>query len=316
MMAIFSHDLPSATVSQSRLRIFQATRRPKFIRDETLVTPWGAVRVSGKLGQGHADVLEALLYCAERNSTLEDGRIKVLVDPFQIRKHSNISSTKALAVIMEELMMAVVSVDFKTPKSDLRCKSTGHLIDYFRDAVKKNGEKITKSNPIQKQQRPIWSVELGKALTDIISHDIWHTSDPLPIATLKHGISQALARFIRGHLNEPRGGWSLDNTIKVLTNEYISSQQLRDRRREVRFDEGALLNLGIRIVGDRIFKVKRTSVEQTSDGVEQTSDGVEQTSGSVEQTSGVRRYLRFNSDAVVRAMPPVQPNYIIPAGGR
>lgn len=278
-MAIFSHDLPSSTVNQSRLRIFQATRRPKFLRDEMFVTSWGSVRVSGKLGQGHADVLEALLYCAERKHFLADGRIKVLVDPFQIRKHSCVSSGKALKVIMEELMMAVVSVDFPIHKRNSRCKSTGHLIDYFREAEKSSGEKVTKFNPLLKQQRSIWSVELGKALTDIINQDIWHTSDPLPIATLKNGMSQAFARFIRSHANEPCGGWIFDNVIKSLTHEHINGQELRDRRREIRSDKSALLDLGISIAGDRVFKVKRASVEQTPGGVEQTPGSVEQTPG-------------------------------------
>lgn len=284
-MAIFNHELPSTTVSQSRLKIFQATRRPMFIKDQKIVTSWGTLHVSGKLGQGHADVLEALIYCAEQNSAMEDGRFKILVDPYQVKKYANLSSTKELKIIIKDLMMAVISGEFTSHKNSCHCIFTGHLIDHMQEAIKKNGNKVTKKNPLNQEQRSIWRVELGKALSDIIKNDIWHTSNPIFIAQLTSGVSQALARFIRSHRIAPRGGWILDNAIREITSENISSQQLRDRRREIRKDMNGLIGAGVQIVGNRVHKVKNDagllkkieSVEQTPEGVEQTPDSVEQT---------------------------------------
>lgn len=287
-MVTFNHELPSTTVSQSRLKIFQATRRPKFIKDQMVVTSWGTLHVTGKLGQGHADVLEALIYCAEQNSAMEDGRFKILVDPYQVRKYANLSSTKELKVIIKDLMMAVISVEFTSHKNSCRCICTGHLIDHMQEAIKKNGNKITKKNPLNQGQRSIWRVELGKALSDIIKNDIWHTSNPIFIAQLTFGVSQALARFIRSHRIAPRGGWILDNAIREITSVNISSQQLRDRRREIRDDINKLIGAGVKIAGDRVHKVENDAGAFTKTAcVEQTPDGVEQTPGSVEQTPDV-----------------------------
>ena len=40
---------PTATALEHRLRLFQATRRPKYI-DQLIVTPWGKIMVQGRLG--------------------------------------------------------------------------------------------------------------------------------------------------------------------------------------------------------------------------------------------------------------------------
>lgn len=284
MQTTFSHALPSTTVNQSRLKIFQATRRPIFVKEETNITSWGTVMVSGKLGQGHADVLESLMYCAEQNSIMEDGRIKILVDPYQVRMHAKISSMKQLRLIITELMMAVIRVDFISPKSSTRLICAGHLIDYMQEAVKKNGEKVTKTNPLNRLQRPLWRIELGKALTDIINNDIWQTSNPILIAELTSGISQALARFVRSHRCVPKGGWILDNVIRELTNINISNQKLRDSRREIKKDLKVLMKAGVQIVDGRVHQIrnaldlitKAKCVEQSLEGVEQSPEWVEQ----------------------------------------
>ena len=76
-------NLPTATAHEHRLLIYQATRRPVY-RLETISTPWGAIRIKGKLGQPQADMMDAILYCAERSREIEDGRIKILVDPARV----------------------------------------------------------------------------------------------------------------------------------------------------------------------------------------------------------------------------------------
>lgn len=286
MKETFNHELPSTTVLQSRLKIFQATRRPKFLKDEKFVNIWGTLVVTGKLGQGHADVLEALLYCAEAQATLEDGRFKILIDPYIVRKYANVSSTKELISFMDDLMMAIIHFDYFSHKKKHQCVGAGHLIDHWQIAKRSNGDKITRKNPLNQGQRPLLRIEIGKVLSNFILDDTWITVNPNNIAKLKNGVSQAVARYVRGQHTEPRGGWILDNLLVKLTGVEPNSQQIRDRRRELRKEIVGLELAGTSLIGNRIHKSKKvienhkntSSVEQTSGRVEQILDGVEQIS--------------------------------------
>lgn len=53
-----SSRLPTSTVAQHRVRLFQPTRRPKAQGSQMVKTNFGMVTVTGRLGQGHADLLE------------------------------------------------------------------------------------------------------------------------------------------------------------------------------------------------------------------------------------------------------------------
>ncbi|MGC9127819.1 MAG: hypothetical protein ACP5GA_03695, partial [Acidithiobacillus sp.] len=44
--------VPTSTVHQARLRIFQPTRRPVAL-EQVIETSWGRIRVKGRLGQQH-----------------------------------------------------------------------------------------------------------------------------------------------------------------------------------------------------------------------------------------------------------------------
>lgn len=118
--------LPTSTSLQSRVRIFQATRRPKYMEDDTSTTAWGSVRVMGKLGQAHADVLESILFCAEDVRKKEGFGTKLLVDPYLIRKHSNIGSGEQMEKIMNELMAAVLTISTTGGKHNF---TKGHIIE-------------------------------------------------------------------------------------------------------------------------------------------------------------------------------------------
>jgi len=273
-------NLPTSTVNQSRIGLFQATRRPILLADHVVKTKWGSVSVSGRLGQKHSDVLESILFCAELEAKTEDRRIKVLVDLYRVRKHADIASSKEVNKIIKEIMAAVVSVDFPS-KNGGRCQSVGHLIDYIRHAQKSNGDLVTRNNPINRTQRPLWTIELGKALSDIIENDHWITQDPLPIAKISSGICQAIARHVRSHQTIPRGGWILPNLISLLIGCDASKQQLRDRVREVKLGNEALQAIGILVQDGRVNveKMRNQSMrEQNSYQREQNSDVREQNS--------------------------------------
>lgn len=262
---IFDHKVPTTTAYQHRIRLFQPTRRPVHLNGVEVESSYGSkVKITGKLGQAHADVLESIMFCCERKRDLEDGRIKILVDPYQVQKHASLSSRKQLSVLLIEIMSAVINVDVPSRK----IHGVGHLIDHVKQAVGPDGHGLTRVNPIgiatanmagnqARVERAMWRVDIGKALTQFLQGDIWMTYDPTPISKLRHGISQALARHVRTHdcTRQPRGGWWLDGLIMAVGGEQAG---LRDRRREVRADTAELAGLGVLVNHDRVQRVEHS----------------------------------------------------------
>jgi hypothetical protein len=213
-------------------------------------------------------VLDAICFEREKKAELEDGRIKLLVDPAKVRRRACITSGTQFQAILKELEQAVIEI---IEPAHLAC--SGHLIDHIDYATRSDGTRITRPDPLTGGERALWRVELGKALCTLIAGDIWLGYDPAPIARLELGIAQAIARHVLSHKNEPNGGWTLDGLIRAVAGE-LDDQSMRDRRREARKSAAALANVGILIEGDRVRRV------------EQKPGSVEQKPGSVEQKPG------------------------------
>lgn len=242
--------VPTATVHQSRLQMFQPTRRPQSI-DKTVDTAHGKIRIKGKLGQAHADVLEAIMYTAEKKGEA-DGRIKLLVDPAKVRQRANITSGDQLRKLIEDLEQALIEIS--NPANLHLEEGLGHIIDHVGFAVRSDGTPVTRHNPLGGGERKLWRVELGKSLCQLIRADIWLTYDPAPVARLSSGISQAVARHVLSHRQQPAGGWRMDTLIVAVAGE-LDTEQMRNRRRELRADAARLAEIGIRIAGDRVCRV-------------------------------------------------------------
>lgn len=247
----YSHDalMPTSTVYQNRLQIYQASRRPIQI-DKTFLTAHGTVRIIGKIGQGHADVLEAIMFSAEKKGEL-DGRIKLLVDPAKIRKICGIGGEQLKKLIID---LEQVVVEIKKPESLHIEEGFGHLIDHVGTATRNDGTVITKFNPLGKCDRKMWRVELGKILCQLIKADIWLTYNPAPIASLQSGISQAIARHVLSHRAAPQGGWRINTLITSVAGIELTAKQMRDKRRELRADTAGLAELDIILNGDRVYR--------------------------------------------------------------
>ncbi len=246
-MATSKPHFPTTTAHAIRLCLFQATRRPAM-REHVIETPWGKVRVRGKLGQQHADVLEAICYEREKKADLEDGRIKLLVDPARVRRRANQVSGSTFQRVLEELQMAVVEI---IEPAKLACQ--GHLIDHIDMAVKLDGTPITRHDPLTCGERGLWRVELGKALCKLVAGDIWIGYDPALLSRIERGICQAVARHILSHKIAPTGGWTLDRLIQTVAGD-LSEQDMRNRRRELRAGAAELAKVGITINVNRIIR--------------------------------------------------------------
>ena len=240
--------LPTQAATALRIRLFQPTQRPREQSGKLIETPWGECRVKGRLGQRHADVIESILFSAERKRTTEDGAVEVLIDPAKIRRmlSDRGHSGARLKAWIEELMGAVVEV-----KTDW-IHVTGHLVDHVVHSQK------TRSNPLNDKERHLWRVRLGLPLVTLIEKDRPMNHDPQPIARLEYGISQAVARHVLTHStkSQPNGGWKMDTAIEAVSGK-LTSGTMRNRRRELRRDAEGLRESGIEITDKgRIIKTK------------------------------------------------------------
>ena len=235
---------PTTTAIQARVMLYQPSQRPRWRDGDWIETSFGRCRVSGRLGQRHADVIEAILYCAERMRAVSDGGVEVLVDPARVRKvlSDRQYSHQRMWSLLREAMSAVIEIEA------LKFRALGHLIDQVVESPMK------RPDPLTGGERNLWRVRLGASLVMLLEHDLSLYYDPAPIAKLQHGISQAVARHILSHKVEPIGGWYLDTVIVAVSGQ-LSSQAMRDARRRLKSDSNELDGIGLVLEGDRIKKV-------------------------------------------------------------
>lgn len=244
---------PTTTVLQARVRIFQPSQRPRYQAQQEIETSWGRCEITGRLGQRHADLMESLLFCAERKREIEDGGIELLVDPSKVRKTLSASrySYEQIEKLLVELRTATMSIH--TNQFDFPI--IGGLIDHVKPSP------MTRYDPLTKGDRNLWRVRLGVALVMLLNHDLSLYYKPAAVARLKHGVSQAVARHILTHKHTPKGGWHLDTLLNAVYGDSVNSQKMRNGRRRIKEDVEGLSKLGI-IIDDQ-KKVKRaTSAQQ------------------------------------------------------
>jgi hypothetical protein len=252
-------------IAPARVRLFQPTQRPTARNGEWITTAWGRCCVDGRLGQRHADLLEAMLFCAEKRHDEDAGTIRLLIDPARVRKVMSESrySQKQLWVLIREIKKCVIEID--TSKMRLM----GGIID-----TAEYTKKETRRNPLTGEERRLWTIRLGKAWAELMRLDKTLNYDPTPIARLEHGISQAVARHILSHKDEPNGGWKMDGLIRAVAGE-CSTQGMKDARHRLRADSVGLAAIGVKIENDRLRRVAHPpdTVAHPPDEVAHPPDG-------------------------------------------
>ena len=253
--------LPTTTVTQSRVQLFQPTQRPTYRRGDWVETAWGRCRVTGRLGQRHADIWEAICFCAESKREF-NGRLELLVDPAAIKKvlsDKNYSSS-GLNALLQDLTAAVVEIDSGG------WIGSGHLIDdQFKSA-------ITKPDPLTKQDRPMVLVRVGSAGRAFLTHDIGKWRDPALIARLPHGVSQAVARLVLSH--KGNGRIAIDNALEAVG---VKTADLRNARRHIKSDVGSLQLAGIVVEGGFVYASPKVSTDQLAElGLKRLDENIPQ----------------------------------------
>lgn len=249
--------LPSTTVHLARLRIFEASRRP-LKRQGLIETSWGRLRLEGRLGQTHADVLEAICFSEFLHRQDSPDVLHLLVDPAEVRRRAR-QDGSTLKRLLDDLLSA--RIEIIEPKA-LACEGT--LLSSVKPCADVDGVDLRRWDPLRHLPRPIWLVTLGRVMATLLQHDVGLRRDPRRLAQLRHGITQAIVRHVLSHSRLPADGWLLDGLIEAVAGK-LSPQSLRDRRRELLSDMDALADFGLRLQQDPSNRW-RLHVQQPSAG--------------------------------------------------
>lgn len=239
-------NIPTSTAHQARLQLYQPTRRPQWM-ERIIATPWGTATVRGKIGQVHADIIEAICRHAEDHRVIAaTGHMQILVDPYRVRVSvggGKAYSKDTLWRMLTELRE--VSVTLEVPSQGL--KVLGGILDRVEESP------ATRINHLTKKPRQLWRVTLDPAFAAMLRDDLQLYYDPAPLAKIETGVAQAIARHILTHRDQPTGGWLIDNLIKAVGADG-DSVAMRHRRREIRACAESLKTVGLIVDADRIFR--------------------------------------------------------------
>lgn len=240
--------MPTTTAHQARLQLYQPTRRPKW-QERVIETPWGRATVRGKIGQVHADIIEAICRHAEDHRIIAaTGHMQILVDPYKVRvtvgggkAYSNDTLWRMLTELRE------TSITLEVPSQHL--KILGGILDRVEESSAQRMNRVTG------KMRQLWRVTLDPAFAALLREDLQLHYDPAPLAKIETGVAQAIARHILTHRDQPVGGWLIDSLIKAVGADG-DSVSMRHRRREIHASTESLRTVGIVVDGNRIFREK------------------------------------------------------------
>ena len=237
--------VPTSTALQARVAVFQSSQRPRYRSGDWAETAHGKCRVRGRIGQRHADLLESMLYMAERYREASDDGVELLVDPAAVRRSlSRQYSYSGIQDLMTDLR--AVSIEIVTPAmTESGDRIIGGMIDHVIPSPK------TRVDPLTGRDRYLWRVRLGIALVMLLDRDLYLHYEPTPIARLRHGISQAVARYTLTHKRAPPGGWHVDTVIRAVCGSKIKGQDLRNGRRRLNEDREGLKDIGLAITDEK-----------------------------------------------------------------
>ena len=180
---------------ESKLPIFQPTRTPKYTEEWEHKTTWGSVTVKGKLGQGHRDVLDSLLFGSEAQKIADDQRLQILIDPYRLRRFVSLGRSvlphEYITNLLQDLMEAEVDIDI--PYLKLRI-TDGILSGFGKSSTTKMPSKGMEAIGVV-APRHMMKVSFGQHWTQLLQADLKVKYPLKHVIGLRHGASQAIARY-------------------------------------------------------------------------------------------------------------------------
>lgn len=244
------------TASTVRLAICQPTRRP-VLKTWRAETKWGSATITGRIGQRHADFIECSRAVAEEQGLDGAERFCCIVDPNKLR--TAMSEGRAR---MEWRQMRGLADDLRTCSiSDLRIAARptfGVVTAGILDSVVFEGIGQAPTRPCARlggvvarggEGRDLWKVSFSEPWTALIGADlpISYRGHLPHIVALRHGVSQAVARFMLSH--NPGATYLLPEVLRIVG---VAPSVLHHRRREINEDIEGLAAAGVWVSGDEV----------------------------------------------------------------
>jgi hypothetical protein len=211
------------------------------------------------LGQRHADVMDLLMRLALRTYREPDGRLRLLIDPYPIRRAMASPAQRATAQGGRRAQVALYS------REGLDAL-IGDLMSAQVEWVLRDGTRggraplitedtwadVDAHDPLTGGRRRLHRITLDArwvAMLDTLG--AWY--DPTPIARMRHGVSQAVARLCLTHDRRrwPGCGLKLDTVLDWVGVPRTGQARLNARRR-VKRDAELFGALGLVVAGGRI----------------------------------------------------------------
>jgi hypothetical protein len=203
-------------------------------------TPWGWAVITGRLGQQHRDLLDVARMVAEREEWTTDGRMHLLVDPARLRSAlgGDAVNNERIKDWLRELRIAQVEAHI----NDRDINIMGGIISDVVDA--KAAAPGARPGAFHSERRMLHIV-FGLAWSRLIESDREMRYPLAAVVGLKHGFSQAAARYCLSHRD-------VDDTIEGLMPKVAASGRVRDRISDLNDDKDGLRSMGIEVSGNRI----------------------------------------------------------------
>ncbi len=123
---------PIAPAIISRTPVFQP--RFKNLKSETIEaeTPWGKVRISGKIGGVHRKILDSIFACAIKTKATEEGARMLIVDLYQVAKTAGVTRARPDWILAKIRDMMAVWVEIEDYGTHLH--HVAHIISEYRES--------------------------------------------------------------------------------------------------------------------------------------------------------------------------------------
>jgi hypothetical protein len=243
-----------STATQCRCAIAQPTRRPKYRCGARVETEHGCATIDGRIGQQHIDFIECCRLPSVAVAQGLDGadRYVCIVDPNKLRtamtgkkrtlkgKPARVSLA-AIKIIAEDLRVCRIRdlTIFRMPGWGV--VTAGILDSVSFEGVGQVSGRSGKGNELI--DRELWEVPFSKAWTKLIADDlpVSYGGRLADIVSLRHGVSQAVARFMLSH--QPGASYSVTTALCAVG--ATDRSMMHHRMREIMDDVEALAEMGI-----------------------------------------------------------------------
>lgn len=205
----------------SRVPIFAPTRRATERISERVETAWGCAVISGRLGQRHRDVLDAISFTMSHWKETGDGGVMVFVDPAHLRTALGREkyTYRQILDILRDLRKATIV---------LRDHATKRVIETSPVLVVEYGDEIERSEDRRLQGRiREWIITISSAWVQLYATPHYY---PPAVLRLKRGVSQAVVRLMLSH--KPGATYRIDTALDAV-GVPATGQARRDARRRL-----------------------------------------------------------------------------------